>query len=207
MTPFHVTHTPLDPRTALRPLALADVVRVLAGGAAVWCRDLPSHPTLRTSLRLLATEECDVWLLRWPPGTGVTPHDHGCSGGAFTVVRGELAEVRWDAALPYERSVSPGQVVSIEAGVVHDVLARGTSPALSIHAYSPPLSSMGFYDVAGQRLLVRQPVDDQSITVECGRSHAEGTEKRAVRRTARFAARGLPPRPLASSLRRGSRAS
>ena len=188
MTSLHDTQTPLDPRTELRPLALADLVRVLAGGAAVWCRDLPSHLTLRTSLRLLATEECDVWLLRWPPGTAVTPHDHGCSSGAFTVVSGELAEVRWDAALPYERSVSPGQVVSIEAGVVHDVLARGTSPALSIHAYSPPLSSMGFYDVAGQRLLVRQPVDDQSITVECGWSHAEGTEKRAVRRTARFAA-------------------
>ena len=166
MTPLHVAHTPLDTRTALRRLALADLVRVLAGGAAVWCRDLPSHPSLRTSLRLLATEECDVWLLRWPPGTGVSPHDHGCSSGAFTVVSGELAEVRWDAEVRYERSVSPGQVVSIEAGIVHDVLARGTSPALSIHAYSPPLSSMGFYDMAGQALLVRQPVDDQSITVE-----------------------------------------
>jgi quercetin dioxygenase-like cupin family protein len=145
---------------------MAEIVRVLAGGAAVWCRDLPSHRTLRTSLRLLATEEYDVWLLRWPPGTSVTPHDHGCSSGAFTVVRGELTEVRWDAALPYERFVSPGQVVSIEAGVVHDVVAHGTSPALSIHAYSPPLSSMGFYDVGGQGLLVRQPVDYQSITVE-----------------------------------------
>jgi quercetin dioxygenase-like cupin family protein len=155
MSPLHVTHTPLEPRTALRPLELADIVRVLAGGAAVWCRDLPSHPTRRTSFRLLATEECDVWLLRWPPGTGVTPHDHGGSSGAFTVVSGELTEVRWDAALPYERFVSPGQVVSIEAGVVHDVLARGTSPALSIHAYSPPLSSMGFYDVTDRGLLLR----------------------------------------------------
>jgi quercetin dioxygenase-like cupin family protein len=166
MTPLHVAQSPLEPRIALGPLALADLVRVLAGGAAVWCRDLPSHQTRRTSLRLLATEECDVWLLRWPPGTGVTPHDHGGSSGAFTVVRGELTEVRWDAALPYERFVSPGQVVSIEAGVVHDVLARDASPALSIHAYSPPLSSMGFYDATGQGLLVRQPVDDRSITVE-----------------------------------------
>lgn len=43
--------------------------------------------------RLLATDAYDAWLIRWPAGTSVGPHDHGGSAGAFTVVAGELVEI------------------------------------------------------------------------------------------------------------------
>jgi hypothetical protein len=107
---------------------------------------------------MIATSDYDAWLLRWPAGTAVSPHDHGGSRGAFVVVSGELTELRWGPAGWRTRLVREGDVVGIERDVVHDVVARGPAPSLSVHAYSPPLAEMGFYDGYGVRLLDRQVV-------------------------------------------------
>ena len=40
------------------------------------------------------------------------------------------------------------------------------SGALSVHAYSPPLTSMGFYDETGQIRLDRRPVDGRMPAAE-----------------------------------------
>jgi hypothetical protein len=37
--------------------------------------------------------------------------------------------------------------------VVHDVHGTGTGPAVSIHAYSPPLTRMNYYDRTGTRVI------------------------------------------------------
>jgi quercetin dioxygenase-like cupin family protein len=124
-----------------------------------WGPQPEPHPTERTGVRVIAIDECDVWLLRWPSGTRVAPHDHGESVGAFSVVRGELLEVRWHAGAPVTRRVHDGETVDIDRGVVHDVVGA-TDGALSVHVYSPPLASMGFYDEEGAMLLVRQEVVD-----------------------------------------------
>ena len=97
-------------------------------------------------MRILWTPGYDVWLLRWPPGTRVTPHDHGESAGAFTVVEGELIELRWHSSSTECRLVGAGDFVSIARGVVHDVIATN-QVAYSLHAYSPPLETMCFYAV------------------------------------------------------------
>jgi len=140
--------------------ALCDIALGLARTASNWVPRLDVHPTARTGLRLLATPEYDAWLLRWPAGTNVTPHDHGPSAGAFTVVTGELTERRWRAALRHDRQVGVGQLVTVPTGIVHDVLSMGPELAISVHAYSPPLTSMGFYDDDARRLLDRLSVDD-----------------------------------------------
>jgi len=144
-------------RAPLAPGALADISAGLARSAAVWSSRLLTHPTQRTGLRLLATADYDAWLLHWPSHTSVTPHDHGESIGAFTVVSGELTEVRWHGSLRLTRLVAPGEVVTIEQRVVHDVIA-GEGAALSVHAYSPPLTAMGFY-AGGVELVDVQPVE------------------------------------------------
>jgi predicted metal-dependent enzyme (double-stranded beta helix superfamily) len=100
----------------------------------------------RNGMRILCTPDYDVWLLRWPPGTRVTPHDHGDSAGAFVVVEGELIELRWHSSIPECRLVTSGEAVAVARGVVHDVVATNRV-AYSIHAYSPPLEAMSFYDV------------------------------------------------------------
>lgn len=133
----------------------------LARTAATWGDRLAENPEYRTGLRLLASEDYDAWLLRWPPGTSVAPHNHGDSTGVFTVVTGELLEIRWMRGLPRSRLVGSGEVVTIERGVVHHVMAPG-DPSLSVHVYSPPLTSMSFYDEFGQEAIGHTPVDDRS---------------------------------------------
>jgi hypothetical protein len=50
------------------------------------------------------------------------------------------------ASIPECCLLSVGDVVSIASGVVHDVVATNRV-AYSIHAYSPPLQTMSFYEV------------------------------------------------------------
>ena len=142
---------------AARAVSLSHVVPERAG-------QLARSPRERTSLCLLATDEYDAWLLHWPVSTSVTPHDHGESAGAFTVVSGELTEVRWHGFVRRARLLVPGEVVAVPAGVVHDVIAPGPSPALSVHVYSPPLREMGFYDASGRELIDRQAVSPAPVT-------------------------------------------
>jgi hypothetical protein len=78
--------------------------------------------------------------------------------GAFTVIRGELNEVRID---PYGQATShsrpAGTATSLAPGVIHDVSGAGIHAAVSIHAYSPPLREMNYYlpDAHGQLQITR----------------------------------------------------
>src|SRR3954453_13822070 len=89
--------------------------------------------------RLHADESVDVWLLSWLPGQITDLHDHGPSAAGFVVARGRLEEVRTNLAgtthvtLLHERQSS-----WVPTGAVHDVRAVD-APAISVHAYSPPL--------------------------------------------------------------------
>jgi quercetin dioxygenase-like cupin family protein len=79
----------------------------------------------------------------------------------FAVVAGELLDIRWMRGCRRSRLIVPGEVVAIERGVVHDVMAP-TDASLSVHVYSPPLTSMSFYDEFGREALRHAPVDDGS---------------------------------------------
>ena len=160
------THRP----ARLEPGILADIAYGLSRTAELWRPHLAEHPIHRSSLRLLASAEYDAWLLGWPPGTAVSPHDHGGSVGAFAVVSGELTEIRWRHPFRLSRVVSAGGIVTIDRGTVHDVVASGTTPALSVHAYSPPLSSMRFYDDAARDVVDVQPVTAQEPAVATTRA-------------------------------------
>ena len=132
--------------------ALVDVVTRLARLRALWERASSSPGEHREGLRLVATDDYEAWLLAWPPGSRVKPHDHGDSSGAFVVGAGELTEVRWAGPLRRERRrrLGIGDAVTIPAGTVHDVVAAGPGIAWSIHAYSPRLREMRFYDDAAR---------------------------------------------------------
>lgn len=129
---------------------------------------------------MLSNERFDVWLLRWPQGTSVDPHDHGSSVGGFAVVVGVLEEIRWRDGVRSSHAVAPGQAVTVEQGAVHDVVGV-TDGALSVHVYSPPLREMTFYDESGQYALRRDvvssdtmgaPMDWEHVGAEAGRAKA-----------------------------------
>jgi predicted metal-dependent enzyme (double-stranded beta helix superfamily) len=103
------------------------------------------HQRLYRDLRL------DIWLISWMPTQGTELHDHGGSSGAFAVITGELSEAVYQrtpangSLTEYQRS--SGTAVGFGPRYVHDVRNLSDAPAVSVHAYSPPLSRMNFYDV------------------------------------------------------------
>ncbi|MGP4056842.1 cysteine dioxygenase [Mycobacterium sp. 4D054] len=115
--------------------------------------------------RLHGTDELDVWLISWVPNRSTELHDHGGSLGALTVVSGVLSETRWDGVTLRQRRLRAGDQAAFPLGWVHDVVwARETAPAggaapagptLSVHAYSPPLTAMSYYEVTEQNTLRR----------------------------------------------------
>jgi len=105
--------------------------------------------------RIYRDPRIDVWLLSWLPTQGTQLHDHGPSGGSFTVVRGVLTEAVPQAGQLGDREWASGETVGFAAPYVHDVRNLGTEPAVSVHVYSPPLSTMNFYDLGDGGVLER----------------------------------------------------
>ncbi|MBF6190339.1 cysteine dioxygenase family protein [Nocardia implantans] len=155
--------------TRLRP---ADLLRltdegaedVLAGrydhllpAGGIWPQDE------RWATRLLSDDEVDVWLISWTPGKSTELHDHAGSLGALTVLSGALSEYRWNGTELRCRTLAAGDQASFPIGWVHDVMrapgvvesAGPPDPTLSVHAYSPPLTAMSYYEVTGHGTLRR----------------------------------------------------
>jgi hypothetical protein len=117
----------------------------------------------RWFVRLHGDDELDVWLISWVPERATELHDHGGSLGALTVVSGALHETRWDGDALRRRRLDAGDQAGFPLGWVHDVVwapesivvSPSSGPTLSVHAYSPPLTAMSYYDVTERNTLRR----------------------------------------------------
>ncbi|GAA3686526.1 hypothetical protein GCM10022237_51130 [Nocardioides ginsengisoli] len=136
--------------TQLAVLPLLEVVRDHAADPDL-LHLLDAHPTERSWIRLLTTDDYELWLISWPPGAATDWHDHGSSSGAFTVLRGGLVEHTFDGGLQLV-DLGVGDGKAFAAGYAHDVRNEGDVPALSLHAYSPRLSTMTRFRFRGDRL-------------------------------------------------------
>ena len=132
--------------------SLADVVTTVAGDARLWRQHVRYDRGSRYWHRLATLPDADLWLLTWLPDQQTDLHDHGEATAAFTVVSGELEEVRVSDGRRVSRSLSRGRLSWVPAGAVHDVGNRSAAPAVSIHAYSPALTQMTFWDLHEGRL-------------------------------------------------------
>lgn len=118
--------------------------------------------------RIHGDDEMDIWLISWVPGHATELHDHGGSLGALTVLSGSLNEFRWDGMGLRRRRLDAGDQAGFPLGWVHDVVwaprpvpkpmigVQGpVTPTLSVHAYSPPLTAMSYYEVTERNTLRR----------------------------------------------------
>jgi predicted metal-dependent enzyme (double-stranded beta helix superfamily) len=108
----------------------------------------------------------DVWLITWMPTQGTVLHDHGGSNGAFGVLSGELSEAIYlPRAATGEKLIDvargAGERVGFGAGYVHDVRNLSDEPAVSIHAYSSPLTRMNYYDLNEDELVTIGSLDTE----------------------------------------------
>ena len=133
----------------LSPARLGQIARALAARLDEWSDVLRFDPGRRWYRRLALADDHEVWLLTWLPGQGTGFHDHGHAAGAFAVARGQLREQI--AAGPVQhvrrRTVTAGGVRAFGSQHVHDVANVSGEPAVSVHAYSPPLTAMRRYDL------------------------------------------------------------
>ena len=131
---------------------LATLAARLADLADPWDLGAETAPTERRFARLLSSSAVEAWLICWPQGSNLELHDHGPSAGAFAVVSGALDETFVGPSGPRTRRVRPGQVLSFGLGHVHDVANRDCLAATSVHVYSPPLTTMTFYELTSGAL-------------------------------------------------------
>jgi rhodanese-related sulfurtransferase/mannose-6-phosphate isomerase-like protein (cupin superfamily) len=113
--------------------------------------------------RLYHGPDYDIWVISWLPGQSTGFHDHGASSGAFVVVTGILEEHR-----PGERTrvIHQGKPRAFGPDYAHDVRNVSLAPAISIHAYSPPLNDMNEYELDGTRLVPRDRASGKAETVD-----------------------------------------
>ena len=141
----------------LPPQQLAAEVRRLTAAPADWVTRVRLDPEGRWYEQIRLSDACELWLISWLPGQSTGFHDHGDSAGAFGVVWGALDECVPPRAGSRRlvSQVRAGEVRAFGPGYVHDVRnsAVGTV-AVSVHAYSPPLSLMTRYDVTPGGLAV-----------------------------------------------------
>jgi len=131
--------------SALDVSTLRSIVESAAADTAAWQSKLRFEPAGRWWTQLSADPAVDIWLLSWLNSQETDLHDHGLSSAAFTVVSGALRELRPQGPKMMTYNREPGETSQVAPGVVHDVSNPWPEPAVSIHAYSPPLSTMTYY--------------------------------------------------------------
>ncbi len=138
------------------PLALGDLTaltRDVAAEVRAGRHTVQVDPESRWYRLLRSDDYVDVWLISWATEQAAELHDHAGSLGALTVVSGSLVEQRWAGDGLRSRRVRAGRSLGFRLGHVHDVGNPASTPAVSVHAYSPPLTAMSYYAVEpGARL-------------------------------------------------------
>ncbi|HEV7482472.1 MAG TPA: hypothetical protein VGO13_05170 [Solirubrobacterales bacterium] len=161
---------PIEPivRPHGRDLTDAELLAVatqVATRPALWLAYVQHDPEQRTYEQLLRDDHLDVWLLCWSHDQDTGFHDHDLSAGAVAVVAGGVREERLVLGRPVDapigRVAKAGSSFTFGASDIHRVLHAGTEPAVTIHAYSPPLTRMGSYTIESSGQLRRQAVSHE----------------------------------------------
>jgi predicted metal-dependent enzyme (double-stranded beta helix superfamily) len=112
----------------------------------------PELPTLvdqdsrqRRWVELDSSPYLQIWLLSWPAGTHTGWHDHGESAGAFLTVSGTLLEQTLHGRRCKDRTLIAGEGRSFGPNHIHHVANVGVEAALSVHLYTPRLTTMARY--------------------------------------------------------------
>jgi rhodanese-related sulfurtransferase/mannose-6-phosphate isomerase-like protein (cupin superfamily) len=143
------------------PEELTDIVLSFASSEG-WMDRVRLRTGHRWYERLFQGPDYDIWAISWLPGQSTGFHDHGESSGAFVVATGILEEHR-----PGEQTlvIHPGKPRAFGPDYAHDVRNASVAPAVSIHAYSPPLTDMNEYELDGNQLVPRERASERAETL------------------------------------------
>jgi mannose-6-phosphate isomerase-like protein (cupin superfamily) len=147
----------LTPRRVLDPAALERFAASLARSAMGRC-DLRDVPGSARSYELIwADAHVNAWIIRWSDDADTGFHDHDGSSAGIVVLEGAVVEER--LALdgpPITRRFRAGESFHMPASAIHRIRHGGGAPAVTVHAYSPPLTVQGVYVEDEQGALERR---------------------------------------------------
>ncbi len=131
-------------------LSITALERFAAGLAATpdrW-QHLVRHDATRVYEQIWDDEDVNAWVICWSQDSDTGFHDHDDSAAGITVVAGSVREDRLTVGgPPRSRQLSAGTTFAVPPTAIHRVLHAGHGPAVTIHAYSPPLRRVGAYRV------------------------------------------------------------
>jgi hypothetical protein len=138
---------------------LRELVSAIAAQPDRWLPLVRRGAGQRTFAQLRRDRHLDIWVIAWPKGGDTGFHDHDLSRGAVAVVEGEVIEERLMLlGPPRELRHRTGDVFDFDASHVHRMRQVHDVPAVSVHAYSPPLWRMGTYVVEADGTLRRESI-------------------------------------------------
>ena len=150
-------HSPLHHDLDLAELR--DLVSAIAADPLQWRPLARSDTAERQFAQLWRDDHVDVWVISWASGNDTGFHDHDVSRGAVAVVEGEIVEERLVVGGPARvLRHRAGDTFDFDASHVHRMHQDAATPAVSIHAYSPPLWRMGSYEVEPDGTLRRRSI-------------------------------------------------
>lgn len=101
-------------------------------------------------------DEVNAWVICWSEDQDTGFHDHDDSAAGIAVVSGRVREDRLTlGGAPRSRELGAGATFTVPPVAIHRVLHAGDQPAVTIHAYSPPLRRTGAYRVGPEGELER----------------------------------------------------
>jgi quercetin dioxygenase-like cupin family protein len=129
----------------------------LARAPERWQHAVNHTSDVRVYEQIWDDEDVNAWVICWSEDQDTGFHDHDESAAAIAVISGQVREDRLRLGRPpRSRVLGPGSVFTVPAVAIHRVLHAGTPPAVTLHAYSPPLVRTGAYRIGADGELERE---------------------------------------------------
>jgi hypothetical protein len=129
---------------------LEDVVERTACRRDLWEPLVAEAPTGVHWERIAVPEDVEVFVVPWPTFTDTRLQRHDGAASAFVPVRGVVTEIRPDEQLRLvPRKFVPGVTGVLDGYDVHELQNEHVEVAVSIHAFSPRLRSVTWWERQG----------------------------------------------------------
>lgn len=134
------------PRRDLEPHELRSLAERVAGAPDAWRHLVRFGRDGRVCELLLEDDHVTLWLICWTRAQDTGFHDHDASAGGVAVFEGAVREERLTlGGSSAEATARAGESFEVSAADIHRVVHAGGPPAVTVHAYSPPLRTTGSY--------------------------------------------------------------
>jgi hypothetical protein len=119
------------------------------------CAAMARRAAALVSVTTLGRAETVAWLNVMPEPRDTGYHDHDGSAAGICVIEGSVTNEGLPLGGPRRpRHYGPGDSFSLPGSAIHRM--HHDAGAITIHVYSPPLHSIGYYEIVGG-LLQRTP--------------------------------------------------